>query len=54
MRALGFEIKKEEVKKMLTDINKDANSQITYDDFVAMMAPRMVTCNANDRERSRT
>jgi len=41
MRALGFEVKKEEMKKMLSDIDKDANSQITYDDFLKLMAGKM-------------
>lgn len=42
MRALGFDVKKEEAKKMLSDVNKEPTDQITLDDFVAMMAPKMV------------
>lgn len=41
MRALGFEMRKEEVKKMLADIDKDANADITLDDFIRMMTGKM-------------
>jgi hypothetical protein len=42
MRALGFEVKREEARQMLADINKDPNDQITFNDFVNMMTPKMV------------
>jgi len=41
MRALGFEMKKEEVKNMLSDIDKDANGQINFDEFCQMMSGKM-------------
>eukprot|EP00466_Bigelowiella_natans_P016731 jgi/Bigna1/89126/estExt_fgenesh1_pg.C_440052 len=41
MRALGFQLKREEVKKMLDDIDKDGNSEITLDEFTNMMAQKM-------------
>jgi len=41
MRALGFEIKKEEMKRVLADIDKQVTSQITHDEFVTVMSTRM-------------
>ena len=34
MRALGFEPKKEDIKKALADLGKDGNSTIDYEDFL--------------------
>lgn len=34
MRALGFPVKKEEVKKLIADYDKAGNSRITFDDFM--------------------
>lgn len=48
MRALGFEVKKEEARKMLSDINKEPTEPITLDDFVAMMAPKMGDRNSKE------
>ena len=57
MRALGFEVKKEEARKMLSDVNKEPTDQITLDDFVIMMAPKMVrrdrVVREEDNERVR-
>ncbi len=53
MRALGFEVKKDEAKKMLSDVNKEPTDQITLDDFVTMMAPKMV-CSIPFAMTSRT
>ena len=32
MRALGFEPKKEEIKKMISDIDKDGDGTIDFDE----------------------
>jgi len=42
MRALGFEPKKEEIKKMITDIDKDGSGTIDFDEFLYMMTAKMV------------
>ena len=34
MRALGFEPKKEEVKKMIADIDQDGSGTIDFDEFL--------------------
>jgi Ca2+-binding EF-hand superfamily protein len=45
MRALGFEPKKEEIKKMISDIDKDGSGTIDFTEFLEMMTSKMVrTC----------
>ena len=34
MRALGFEPKKEEIKKMIADIDKDGSGTIDFEEYV--------------------
>ncbi|XP_058049210.1 uncharacterized protein LOC131203238 isoform X1 [Ahaetulla prasina] len=41
MRALGFEPKKEEIKKMIADAGKDGSITINFEDFLAMMTTKM-------------
>ncbi|XP_020773258.1 uncharacterized protein cetn4 [Boleophthalmus pectinirostris] len=41
MRALGFEPKKEEIKKMIADIDKEGSGTINFDDFLNMMTAKM-------------
>ncbi|KAM6441461.1 uncharacterized protein PHA67_023165 [Liasis olivaceus] len=41
MRALGFEPKKEEIRKMIADIGKDGSNTIEFEDFLAMMTTKM-------------
>lgn len=43
MRALGFEPKKEEIKKMVADFVKDGSGTIDFDDFLSMMTQKMVS-----------
>ncbi len=38
MRALGFEPKREEVRKILVDMGKEGSEFLTYDDFVSIMS----------------
>ena len=42
MRALGFEPKKEEIKKMIQDIDKDGSGTIDFNDFLSLMTQKMV------------
>lgn len=37
MRALGFEPKKDEIKRMINDIDKDGSGTIEFDEFLTMM-----------------
>ncbi|NXY21258.1 CETN2 protein, partial [Atrichornis clamosus] len=41
MRALGFEPKKEEIKKMISDIDKEGTGKISCNDFLAVMKQKM-------------
>merc|ERR1740129_257455 len=41
MRALGFEPKKEEIKKMIADIDKDDSGTIDFNVFLEMMTTKM-------------
>merc|ERR1712019_300400 len=41
MRALGFEPKKEDIKKALADLGKDGNSTIDFNDFYQIMEIKM-------------
>ena len=43
MRALGFEPKKEEIKKMIQDIDKDGSGTIDFNEFLTMMTAKMVS-----------
>merc|ERR1711896_36891 len=41
VRALGFEIKNEELKKMVTDVDNDGNGTIEFSEFLDMMTAKM-------------
>ncbi len=38
---MGFEPKKEEIKKLIADADKDGNGTIDFDDFLTMMTSKM-------------
>jgi centrin-1 len=42
MRALGFEPRKEEVQKMIAEVDIDGSGQIHYDDFVKLMTVKIM------------
>ena len=42
MRALGFEPKKEEIRKMVNDLDKDGDGTIDFDEFMLLMSGRLV------------
>jgi len=41
MRALGFEPKKEEIRRMIADIDKDGSGTIDFNEFLQMMTAKM-------------
>eukprot|EP00656_Telonema_subtile_P050695 TRINITY_DN6638_c0_g1_i1.p2 TRINITY_DN6638_c0_g1~~TRINITY_DN6638_c0_g1_i1.p2 ORF type:complete len:151 (+),score=35.62 TRINITY_DN6638_c0_g1_i1:199-651(+) len=41
MRSLGFEPKNEEIRKMISDVNKDGSGTANFDEFMAMMTAKM-------------
>ena len=42
MRALGFEPKKEEVRKIIQDIDKNGEGFLKFDDFMEIMTQKMI------------
>lgn len=41
MRALGFEPRKEEIKKMVAEVDKDNTGKLTLENFMVLMANKM-------------
>ncbi|KRX00679.1 hypothetical protein PPERSA_00906 [Pseudocohnilembus persalinus] len=41
MRALGFEPKKEEIKKMIQDVDREGKGVIEFQDFLELMTQKM-------------
>lgn len=41
MRALGFEPRKEEMKKMISEVDKEATGRISFNDFLAVITQKM-------------
>merc|ERR1712023_403527 len=41
MRALGFEVKNEELKKMVTDVDNDGNGTIEFAEFLMMITNKI-------------
>jgi len=41
MRALGFEPKKEEIKKMIADVDREGRGLIEFQDFLNLMTVKM-------------
>jgi Ca2+-binding EF-hand superfamily protein len=41
MRALGFEPRKEEIKKMVAEVEKDSTGRLTLESFMLLMANKM-------------
>ncbi len=41
LRALGFQVKKAEVRKMIADIDRDEQGTVSFDDFQEIMTGRM-------------
>mmetsp|Transcript_9777 Transcript_9777/g.32739 ORF Transcript_9777/g.32739 Transcript_9777/m.32739 type:complete len:291 (-) Transcript_9777:133-1005(-) len=43
MRALGFNVKKAEVREMVAELGKDEHDTVDYDEFVKLMSRKMAT-----------
>jgi centrin-1 len=41
LRALGFEPTKDEIRKMISDADKDGSGTINFDEFVSIMTVKM-------------
>lgn len=42
MRALGFEPKKEEIKRMVADVDREGKGVVEFPDFLELMTVKMV------------
>ena len=42
MRALGFDAKKEEIKRILTDVDKNGEGVISFEDFYDIMSQKIL------------
>ena len=42
MRALGFEPKKEEIKRMIAEVDREGKGVIEFGDFLELMTVKMV------------
>jgi hypothetical protein len=56
LRALGFEPKKDEIKKLISDLNteskdKENSNSIDYNEFLQIMTAKMVPSPTNRRTR---
>lgn len=48
IRALGFEPKKEEIKKMTAEIDKEGTGKISFSDFLQLMTMKMSEKDSNE------
>lgn len=48
IRALGFEPKKEEIKRMIADIDKEGTGKLAYADFLELMTQKMTEKDSNE------
>merc|ERR1712062_671427 len=48
MRALGFEPKKEEIQKMISDVDDDGSGTIRYEEFLKMMTHKILNRDSKD------
>jgi len=48
MRALGFEPRKDEIKKMLASVSADQSGEVTREQFTEMMASRLIEKDTRD------
>ena len=40
-RALGFQVKKAEIRRMMQDVDKESSAIVPFDDFVEMATPKL-------------
>ena len=49
LRALGFEPKADELKRMLASVGKDGAATLSFDDFAEIVGVKMVRCRGQRR-----
>jgi len=48
MRALGFDVNKQEIKKIMQDLDKSLIEKVNYNEFLSIMTPRMAEKDTRD------
>lgn len=48
MRALGFDVNKQEIKKIMQDLDKSLTEKVSYNEFLGVMTPRMAEKDTRD------
>jgi Ca2+-binding EF-hand superfamily protein len=48
MRALGFDVKKQEIRKIMQDLDKSVNEKLNYNEFLSIMTPKMSEKDTRD------
>lgn len=48
IRALGFEPKKEEIKRMISEVDKEGTGKISFSDFQQLMTVKMAEKDSNE------
>ena len=48
MRALGFQVKKAEVRAMVAEIGKDSNDVVNFEEFAHLLSLKMKTRDSRD------
>eukprot|EP00494_Astrolonche_serrata_P029881 UN30148 len=48
MRALGLDVKKDELRKIMFDLDKETTSEINYEEFIHIMTPRLPSRDTRD------
>merc|ERR1711959_275545 len=48
MRALGFAPSKDEISRMLNDMDQDANGTVEFEEFLALMCGKMQSADPRD------
>merc|ERR1712146_393307 len=48
MRALGFELKKEEIQKMISDVDDDGSGMGEFNEFLQMMSQKILNRDPKD------
>merc|ERR1712022_74970 len=49
MRALGFEVRSDEVKKMVEDLDRDGDGTVDFDEFLQMMSGKLGDKDAREQ-----
>ena len=48
MRAMGYDLKKADVEKCFKEVDKDLSYEITFEEFVKIVTPRLSPKNSRD------